>query len=57
MSVGDPRLGVKVSFEKLNATEKAGDRLELARLSVFKSRTRIHIFCKLGPNEAECIAK
>ena len=32
MSVGDPRLGVKVSFEKLNAAEKAGDRLELARL-------------------------
>ena len=32
MSVGDTRFGIKVSFEKLNATEKAGDRLELARL-------------------------
>ena len=32
MCTGDPRFTVKISFENLNTTGEAGDRLGLARL-------------------------
>ena len=32
MCIGDPRFTVKISFENLNTTGEAGDRLGLARL-------------------------